>query len=166
MLHGDHGVGDFDAEAEEFVEVLHLLVEVAARADGLVLRLGGAIAEQVDGGLDLAAFALLRDGDENLPHILLGLEVLLAVALLGDDAHEVPADEILEVRVGIAAADLQLFHDLVSTHRLWSGHEQGVNLGHRAIDAPLRAERTPLGHELFACLFPGWFLAAHIFIKN
>ena len=32
MLHGDHGVGDFDTEAEEFVEVLHLLVEILAGA--------------------------------------------------------------------------------------------------------------------------------------
>ena len=45
VLHGDHGVGHFDAEAEEFVEVLHLLVEILARSCGFVLGTGGAVAQ-------------------------------------------------------------------------------------------------------------------------
>lgn len=65
-----------------------------------------------------------------------------SVALLGDDANEVPTDEILHVR--IAAADLQVLHDIVCAHGFRGRHEQGVNLGHGARDAPLRAERTPL----------------------
>lgn len=70
---GRRRAGD-DAEAEEFVEVLHLLVEILARPCGFVLGASGAVAQEVDGGLDLATFALLRDGDEDLPDILFRLE--------------------------------------------------------------------------------------------
>ena len=78
----------------------------------------------------------------SLPHT--GGAQPMAPDACGDHARLIPQRR---ASVGVAAADLQLLHDLVGTHRLRGSHEQGVNLGHRAVDAPVRRHLAPQLHE-------------------
>ncbi len=157
----ERGVGladEFREGADLFVESLGL---GAAQIAGLLL----AGMERLEGGLDLAAFSLAGDDAEHPPDVLLGLKVLLPFALADDTADEPPADQLTEVLVGVAAADLEVGHDFVSGESGFAGHEEGVNLRHGAVDPPRAAHGTPLGDKLVAGLGQkvGSFFIAHIF---
>src|SRR5690606_14803926 len=104
------------------------------------------------------------DGAEHFPVVLLGLVEIAAFALLRHDAHETPGDELAQVGVGVAAADLEPLHDLVGGERLGCDQQERVDHGHGAVDAPLRAERAPLGDETLASLLES-FGFGHTFGK-
>jgi hypothetical protein len=65
--------------------------------------------------------------------------------------------------MGVAAADLELFHDLVSGHRTGRCHQQSMDLRHGSIDPPLTPQGTPLADKFVPRLFKFFSLAAHIF---
>ena len=91
----------------------------------------------------LALDALADDGAEDRPDVLLGLEVLLTVAAPMHAGDHAPVEERTEGHRGVAAADLEVRHDVVGAHRLARDVEQGVDLRHRSADAPDTAHPPP-----------------------
>ena len=99
--------------------------------------------------------AFAQNNAEDFPDVLFRLEIFLAIALLKNAAHQPPADQLAQIAVGIAAADVQLFHDLIRARRVRRRHEQGVNLRHGAIDSPGRADAAPLRDKFIPRLRQG-----------
>ena len=121
----------------------------------------------LQGRLEFATLAFTGDDAEHPPDILLGFEVLLAFPFPDHAADQAPADQLAQVLVRVAAADLEILHDLIRGQGPVIGHEQGVDLGHGAIDAPGTAHRAPLGDKFITGKgkrILGFFFA-HIFNK-
>jgi hypothetical protein len=146
---------ELEERADSEQEVLQVGQPAAVfRGPGLVGVVVGHVGDHFpaatdggDDGLDLASAALAQDGLEHAPDVGVGLEVLLAVAELVDAFDQAPVDESAQVHAGVAARDVQAGHDVVGTERLVGDEQEGVNLGHGAVDAPVTAHLSPAADE-------------------
>src|SRR5215211_787667 len=57
--------------------------------------------------------AFANNDAKHFPNIFFRLEKFLSFALAHDTANESPTDQVAQIAVGISAADLELFHDVV-----------------------------------------------------
>ena len=121
--------------------------------------------QRLQGWLDLPALPFPRHDAKHPPDILLGLKVLLALALADHAPHQAPPDQFPQILVRVAPADLQVLHHLVGRQGPVAGHQEGVDLGHGAIDPPGAAHRAPLGDKFITrgCERDRYFLCRSYF---
>src|SRR5262249_35304243 len=70
-----------------------------------------------------------------------------AFAALVQALNDSPIAKGPQAHTGVAAADVQPLHHVIRTERNSADVEQGVNLGHGAVDAPGLPHLTPAADE-------------------
>ncbi len=145
---------------EENKEFLQGLKSVAEGFGLLAFVVGGdeaeALGDGVGGGVNFAAFTFADDaGDdgEDVSGAAVEVAAVAGGAVAFDDA---PVHEFAEVHGGVAAANDEFVFDLVHAHGFIGADEEGVDLGHGAIDAPGCAHSSPFAHEEIARLEGLW----------
>ena len=63
------------------------------------------------------------------------------------DAHQPPVQQLFQAVADVGARHAQRFSDVLGIERTAMEVEQGVNLGHSAVDAPGRAHFAPVDDE-------------------
>jgi hypothetical protein len=143
----DHLVVPAFHRVDEIVHVAEALAHFRADA-----RIVGLIHRRADGGdhrINLALLAALRDLAGHLPHVGLGHEVIAPVAQHGHTGDQLPVQQFLD-RIGhVAARHAQLVRNIFRRQRTFGQEQQGLDLRHRAVDAPLPAQIAPAQHEGF-----------------
>ncbi len=110
---------------------------------GFFTGLGEAFVEAGEKGVEFAFLALAEDFVEHGPDVGFGDEEVAAVAGDGGAADDAPVDEVAEVHGDVAAGDLEFIHDLVGGDGGGGDHEEGMDLGHGAVDAPVLGHLAP-----------------------
>ena len=107
----------------------------------------GLVQAEDDPERGVAPSPLAYDCFKHLPHVLLGLKILLAIAATVNPFDQTPLDQLAQIHAGAAARHGQLFHDVVGAERFGGHVQQGMNLGHRAADAPARRHFAPTAYK-------------------
>src|SRR5262249_24553346 len=109
---------------------------------------GLAGPQRGDGGIDLALFAAGGDARKNFPRIGFSFEMVTPISPDRHPPNQVPRLQFLD-RVGdVRTRQSEPVGDLFGRNGALAQVQQRVDLGDRAIDAPLAAHITPLQHEL------------------
>ena len=144
--HAAHFVEPRGAEFEEAFEVFETLAGVGV--GGVVgVGMGDAVAEEGDGGIDLAFFAFGGDDAEHFEDVFEGFEVVAAVAGEVDDLDDTPVLEFAETVADVGAGDPEGVADVFGVAWGFAEIEEGVDLGHGAVDAPAGAHFAPVEDE-------------------
>src|SRR5580704_7999500 len=131
---------------EKFEHLLEPLPAVGAARIRL-FQFIDAFLQNAQGGIDFAAFPLLGDDPEDLPDVLDGLEMITAVAENVYHADDAPALEFAQAGAHVGASDRQSGGDVLGMQRFRREEEQGMYLGHGAIDSPAGSHLAPVEHE-------------------
>ena len=103
-----------------------------------------AFAQRRDRGIELTALATLDDDANHLPGVLLGLEVVAAIAEGLRDVHQLPRHQLAQPDTDVRARDSEGVADLIRVQRLGTEEQQGVDLRLRAIDTPAGTHLAPV----------------------
>ena len=106
------------------------------------LRLGDALSQHGHDRVDLPPAAPFQDDLEHLPDVGERLEMVPAIAEHVNDAHHSPGLKLAESHAHVGPGHGQRLADLLGVPGALGDEEQGVDLGHRAVD-PHRAPISP-----------------------
>ena len=120
---------------------------------GHIERMAGAIA---DGARSAGAEVDIKRVPETVPDAVakashFKLDQPAPVATVADDVHpsdDPPGDQLSDAGRDVGPAHAQQLADLAGVERLRRHEQQGVDLGHRPVDAPGLAHLAPVEHEL------------------
>ena len=87
-------------------------------SSGTPLESVRALAQDRQGGVDLAALALAEDHAEHLPDVLHRFEVIAPVPQHVHDAHDPPALELAQARADVRPGDGERRGELLGVERL------------------------------------------------
>ena len=114
----------------------------------VLVGFGHAIAQHGQGGIYLALLAFIHHHAKHLPHVFHALEVIPFVTQHMDELDDAPALKFPETVADVRSRNAQRPGKILVVQRLLRDEEQGVNLGHTAVDAPARTHLDPVQDEL------------------
>ena len=84
---------------------------------------------------------------KSLPDVAEAFEIFAPLAALVQPADDAPIAQGPQAHAGIPPADVQALHHVIGAQRDAADVEQGVDLGHGAVDAPGLAHLPPAADE-------------------
>ncbi len=107
-------------------------------------------AQHGQGGVDLALLALIHQRADDGVDILGRMEEFAPVTGHGTLPQQVPALQFLDAHRDVGAGNAQPLDDIIRAERPLGDEEHGIDLPHRAVDAPATAHFAEMEDEGFA----------------
>jgi len=112
------------------------------------LRLRHAHVDRTDCRIDFPFLATPGDKQCHLPDIGLGDEMLAPVTCNRHALDEFPSNKLLQGIGNVRARDSKFLGDLLRIQWACAEIQEGVDLGHGSVDAPLASHVPPIEDEL------------------